>query len=112
MQMFIQSKSNIAMDEAVQSGKKNAKRIGIAEGENLYDHDYDLSKTVRKSAPPHNDTFDRILISQAIQSSLQCNFVYLNKIKMQKSKVILMHQNNFTFLWNYSIIEERRRGKW
>ena len=66
MQMFIQSKSNIAMDEAVQSGKKNTKRIGIAEGENLYDHDYDLSKTVRKSAPPHNDPFDRILISQAI----------------------------------------------
>ena len=87
MQMFIQSKSNIAMDEAVQSGKKNTKRIGIAEGENLYDHDYDLSKTVRKSAPPHSDPFDRILISQAIQSYLQCDFVYLNKIKTKKVKL-------------------------
>ena len=44
MQMFIQSKSTIAMDEAVQSGKKNTKRIGIAEGENLYDHDYDFDE--------------------------------------------------------------------
>ena len=44
MQMFIQSKNNIAMDGAVQSGKKNAKRIGIAEGENLYDHDYDFDE--------------------------------------------------------------------
>ncbi|MDO5424266.1 MAG: hypothetical protein Q4F41_11110 [Eubacteriales bacterium] len=44
MQIFIQPQNKASVEAAQDSRKKAAKRIGIAEGEELYAEDYDIDE--------------------------------------------------------------------
>ena len=44
MKMFIQPKNDNIMDADICLDKKTVRRIGIAEGEKLYDYDYDFDE--------------------------------------------------------------------